>query len=312
MFVVEFPSGGKPKKIKSTHLQLVDSPKLSLGTKSVVVAKPNPADAQLVPQQHTPRVAVCNAYPYHSPLQAFLLSADGDNYMELFKGLPFQGCTDVDLPEGSNNATIEFTIEKLQVGRQSLSGVAALKNPATAMVLVVYRKDPNTLKAAVLANTVTPRNDLYTLLVFNAYRGADLFELRANRNGIVQELKLNKAYKLNKEQHLALTLTNGFHDLNVAFQPKKHRIYAAVCTGVAEGLKGEPRNLGLVVHELGDWTTSEEMGDDAKAPPPPPKVAAIQEEEPQDSSDSTVDAPPKKPAATSLIARVVANIESIL
>lgn len=304
-YVVEFSAGSKPKKIKESHLKIVDTPKMSLGAQAAVVTKPKPK------QQ---RLAVCNAYPYNAPLGAFLLSPDGDSYIELFTGIPYQGCTDVDLPDGAQNATLEFTIDKLQVARQSLKGTKALKNPETSLVLVVYRKDPNTLKAAVLANTVTPRPEVYTLLVFNAYRGADLFELRANRGGLVQELKLNKAYRLNKEQHLDLTLTNGFHDLNLAFEPRKGRIYAAVCTGVAEGLKGEPRNLGFVVHELGDWTASEQMSDDAKqqqvntAPP----VLALQEEESQDSQTEPDNAPPKKSAAVAVPAQVFALLLGVV
>jgi len=298
-YIVEFPSGGKPKKIKASHLKVVDTPKMSLGSKAALV-KPNQAVAQPKPQK---RVSICNAYPDNGALTVFLLSPDGDNYMMLFTGLPYQQCNDVDLPDGANNATLEFTIDKFQVARQSLKGAKALKDPAASLVLVVYRKGPNTLKAAVLANTVTPRNDLYTLLMFNAYRGTDLFEMRANRGGIVQELKLNKAYRLNKEQHLAMTLTNGFHDLNIAFEPKKGRVYMAVCTGVAEGLKGQPRNLGFVLHEVGDWTASEEMSDDAKEKEvnTPPPVAALQEEEPQ---DSTVDVQAEKSAGTALVGQV--------
>jgi hypothetical protein len=298
-YIVEFSSVSKPKKIKESHLKLVDTPKMSLGSKSVTVTKPSQGVTQ-TSQSKLPRASVCNAYADHASMSVFLVSADGDSYMQLFGGLPYQGCTDVDLPDGANNATLEFVIDKFQVARQSLKGAKALKNPSTSLVLVVYRKSPNTLKAAVLANTVSPRDDLYTLLMFNAYRGTDLFEMRANRGGIVQELKLNKAYRLNKEQHLALTLTNGFHDLNLAFQPKKGRVYAAVCTGVAEGLKGEPRNLGIVVHELGDWTASEEMSDDAKEKEvnTPPPIAAIQEEEPQDTAE---DSKPKKSGATNLV-----------
>lgn len=302
-YIVEFASGGKPKKIKESHLKLVDAPKMSLGSKSVTVS--TPTKVTQATQSRLPRASVCNAYADHASMSVFLLSADGDSYMQLFGGLPYQGCTDVDLPDDASNATLEFVIDKFQVARQSLKGVKALKNPSTSLVLVAYRKGPNTLKAAVLANTVTRRDDLYTLLMFNAYRGTDLFEMRANRGGIVQELKLNKAYRLNKEQHFALTLTNGFHDLNLAFQPKKGRVYAAVCTGVAEGLKGEPRNLGIVVHELGDWTASEEMSDDAKEKEvnTPPPVAAIQEEEPQDTAE---DSEPKKSGATALVGRFFA------
>lgn len=304
-YIVEFPSGGKPKKIKVSHLKVIDTPKMSLGSKSAVVTRPHEAEKQALP-----KVAVCNAYPDRAPLSVFLLSGDGEDYMQLFGGLPYQGCSDVDLPDGASNATLEFVIDKFQVGRQSLKGTQALKNPSTSLVLVVYRKGPNTLKAAVLANTVTPRDDLYTLLMFNAYRGTDLFELRANRGGIVQELKLNKAYRLNKEQHLALTLTNGFHDLNLAFQPKKGRVYAAVCTGVAEGLKGEPRNLGFVLHELGDWTASEEMSDDAqKQVSTPAPVAALQEEEPQDNAE---DLQPKKSVAAALVGQVFASFLGVI
>ena len=33
----------------------------------------------------------------------------------------------------------------------------------------------------------------------------------------------------------------------------------SLSTGVDEGLRGEPRNVGLVAHEIGTWTSSEEM-----------------------------------------------------
>jgi hypothetical protein len=300
-YVVEFATGGKPKKIKESHLKIIDTPQLSLGSTGALVT----SQAEK-PQQ---RVSVCNAYPYNAPLGAFLLSPDGSSYMELFTGIPYQGCTDVNLPEGSHNSTLEFTIDKYQVAKQSLKPTTALKNPSTQLVLVVYRKNPNTLKAAVLANTVTPRKEVYTLLVFNAYRGTDLFELRANRGGIVQELKLNKAYRLSKEQHMAMTLTNGFHDLNLAFQPKKGRVYAAVCTGVAEGLKGEPRNLGFVVHELGDWTASEEMSDQEKETTTLAPVAALQEDQPQ---DEPADSKPEKSTAIAMVGKALAPLLTVI
>jgi hypothetical protein len=304
-YICEFPSGGKPKKIKASHLKIIDTPKMSLGSTAAVVTKATP------PLKRLPRVSVCNAYADSAPLGAFLLSPDGESYMQLFTGIRYQDCTDVDLPDNSQNGTLEFTIDKFQVARQSLKPTTALKNPETSLVLVVYRKNPNTLKAAVLANTVTPHKEVYTVLVFNAYRGTDLFELRANRGGIVQQLKLNKAYKLNREQHLALTLTNGFHDLKMAFEPRKGRVYAAVCTGVAEGLKGQPRNLGFVIHELGDWTASQEMSDDQKEQTTTtlPPVAALQEEEPQ---DEPVDSQPKKSAAPALVGQVFAPLLGVI
>merc|ERR1719487_2517099 len=75
----------------------------------------------------------------------------------------------------------------------------------------------------------------------------------------MDQMKWNKEYRLNKEEQLDLTLTDGFGKLNMGFDPQNGKVYCAIATGIDAGLKGEPRNLGLVVHELGAFTAAEEM-----------------------------------------------------
>lgn len=66
-----------------------------------------------------------------------------------------------------------------------------------------------------------------------------------------------------------------------------------MATGVDQGLRGEPRNVGLVAHEIGAWTSSEEMVDPdgseegASAPAPEQVSEAKQGNEARDSAPAS-------------------------
>lgn len=52
---------------------------------------------------------------------------------------------------------------------------------------------------------------------------------------------------------------DGVEKIHMSFEPSFSRTYCVVATGAEMGLRGEPKNPGLIVHELGDWTSAEEF-----------------------------------------------------
>jgi hypothetical protein len=222
-----------------------------------------PAQEQVAGKASLPAVAICNAYSSHSPLQAFAISQDGSQYTEVAHSLPFQACQDIDeFPE--ETGTISFVVERLQVARAAYN--ATRLGPGRGLEMVLHRYDVNSLKGKV-SELIYKTNDAaaYYLNVVNAYAGSRLLELHVNRGSLEQTLPLDvdKTYRLDREQMMQLMLTDGMQHLRLSFQPRKSRTYTIITTGVDVGVRGEPENVGLVAHELGAWTSAEEMSDDA-------------------------------------------------
>jgi hypothetical protein len=223
-------------------------------------------------------MSICNAYASHSPLSAFAVSEDGSQYTEIIHGLPFQACQDLeDFPE--KVGTVSFVVDKLQVVKGAFNASRIGANHGLEMV--VYRNDVNSLKAKIhetVYNTADPK--AYYLSVVNAYAGSRLLELHVKRGAMEEKLPLSiaKTYRLDREQFLQLKLTDGTQHLLTSFEPRRSRTYTVIATGVDMGLRGEPQAVGLVTHELGAWTTSEEMSDDTAAqaaPPGPPSPPVL-------------------------------------
>lgn len=207
------------------------------------------------------KLSVCNAYPFHTGMSGFVLAPDGTQYADLFQNLKYQSCKEVTLP--SQAGTLQFAVGKMQVASRKFNTTKLPKR--TQLLVAVYRDDPNSLKAGLRLKAVNPNPRAYTMLVFNGYTGSKLINLRAARGDMVMDqMKWNKEYRLNKEEQMDLTLTDGFGKLNVGFDPQNGKVYCAIATGIDPGLKGEPRNLGLVVHELGAFTAAEEMSGDGQ------------------------------------------------
>ena len=91
------------------------------------------------------------------------------------------------------------------------------------------------------------------------YAGSRLMQLHVKRGNYVQQIPLSKTFRLNRKQPITLMLTDGFQKQQRGFLPALAKTYSIVTTGVDAGLRGEPRNVGRVAHELGGWTSSEEM-----------------------------------------------------
>merc|ERR1719473_305831 len=137
----------------------------------------------------------------------------------------------------STSGTLQFAVDKMQLASSKFD-TTKLPNQ-TMLVVAVYRRDTNSLKAGLRLKAVTPRPNSYTLLVFNGYVGSKLINLRASRGTmLMDELKWNRAYKLTKEEQMDLTLTDGFGRLNLGFDPHKGKMYCVMATGIDAGLKG--------------------------------------------------------------------------
>jgi len=274
-YVVQIPDGTL-KRVKSAHLADLVVPDASSAT-STGDGTDTDAAVPAVVQPHVatatqPRMSVCNGYAKHSPLQVFAISPDGSQYNEVVNGLAFQSCTDVkDFPVDAGS--LSFVIDRLQVARVACNGT--ILGPTRGLELVVYRNDVNSLKAKVHQNIMEiSETKFYHLNIVNAYAGGKLLELKVKRGNFDEQLALDKTYRLNKAQPIQLSLSDGFQKLNLGFDPQMARTYTVVLTGVDMGLRGEPRNVGLVAHEAGGWTSFEEMSG-SDGPPPVPLTPPV-------------------------------------
>lgn len=204
-------------------------------------------------------LSVCNAYTAIEPLQVFALLQGtrmrrGQRYAQLGKGLEFQTCSDLqNLPPSAIG--LAFISGRFQVARMVLER----NKPRSGVEVTIFRTDKNSLKATVHEDRIEradPR--AYYLHVINGYAGSKSLDLVIQRGKYRQALPMGKTYRLSQEQLIGLTLTDGSHNLQLSFQPRRSRSYCIVATGAEAGVRGVPRNMGLIAHELGAWTTSEE------------------------------------------------------
>eukprot|EP00929_Paragymnodinium_shiwhaense_P111633 TRINITY_DN79978_c0_g1_i1.p1 TRINITY_DN79978_c0_g1~~TRINITY_DN79978_c0_g1_i1.p1 ORF type:complete len:733 (-),score=174.96 TRINITY_DN79978_c0_g1_i1:103-2301(-) len=255
-YVVALENGG-PRKIRPENLALQKNSTHQAAVSGLLGV----ASVRKVESSPDTRMAVCNAYASRAPMQVFALK-DGPQkkkrYTQVARNVAYQECADIrDFPyaEGS----LSFVIGRYTVGRyQSLN--ASRLGSSHGLELTVYRPSVNSLKATVHENVVQ-LSDLkaYHLNVVDAYAGAKHLELHVKRGTFVQKLSLNSTFRLSREQQLTFTLSDGTQHLHLSFQPRRSRTYTVMVTGTDMGLRGEPRNVGLVAHELGAWTSSEEL-----------------------------------------------------
>jgi len=242
-----------------------------------------------------PMLSVCNAYTAIEPLQVFALLQGtrmrrGQRYAQLGKGLEFQTCSDLqNLPPGITG--LAFVSGRFQVARMVLQR----NKPRTGVEVTVFRTDKNSLKATVQEDRIE-RSDprAYYLHVINGYAGSKTLELVIERGAYRQALPMGKTYKLTQEQLIGLTLTDGSRNLQLSFQPRRSRSYSIIATGAEAGVRGVPRNMGLVAHELGAWTTSEEAAQEdqnsnpaqVSSPSLPPDSSALSAPHPTTGTSS--------------------------
>lgn len=294
-YVVKVPGNPRLKRIKAENLADVAAtepvaPPVVAAVAQVVGA---PVVQSNVPQKGLgQKLSVCNGYATHSPIQVFTVSGDGKHYTHVVKDLEFQSCSDVENLPANKGGSLVFVIGKFQVARKSFD--FSTLTPGQGLELVVFRNNPNSLKAVVHENPVEiGDSEAYYLHIVNAYAGRKPLELHVQRGKFLQKLPLDKTYRLDREQTINMVLSDGSRKLRLAFQPRKARTYCVMATGVDEGLRGEPRNVGLVAHEIGAWTSSEEMVSEASpSPPAPGSPAAVG----QSSSEDAEEAPDAEPA----------------
>jgi len=265
-YVVKVPGIKRLKRIKVGNLEDVASTEPVASP--VVAAVANVVGAPALPgvqQKSGHQLSVCNAYATHSPIQVFAVSADGKHYTHVVKSLDFQSCSDIDDLGSDKAASLAFIIGKFQVAKK----VVDFSNltPGQGLELVVFRKDQNSLQAAVHENPVEiGDNEAYYLHIVNAYAGRKSLELHVQRGKFLKKLPLDKTFRLSTTQSINMVLSDGSQKLRLGFQPHRAKTYTVMTTGVDEGLRGEPRNVGLVAHEIGAWTSSEEMVPDSTGP----------------------------------------------
>mmetsp|Transcript_118956 Transcript_118956/g.237111 ORF Transcript_118956/g.237111 Transcript_118956/m.237111 type:complete len:605 (+) Transcript_118956:133-1947(+) len=248
-YIVQLASG-ELKRVKGSHL----APVHLAGT-----VQPRPREGMVISMP--PMLCVCNAYTASEPLQVFALLQGvrmrrGQRYAQVIKDLEFQTCRDLQtLPPGATG--LAFISGRLQVGRM----VLGRNQPRNGVEVTIFRADKNTLKATIREDRIERADPgAYYLHVVNGYAGSKTLGLVIERGAYRQSLPMDKTYKLTQEQLIGLTLTDGSHNLQLSFQPRRSRSYCIIATGAEAGVRGVPRNMGIVAHELGTWTTSEESG----------------------------------------------------
>jgi hypothetical protein len=249
------------------------------------------------PPPPPPRYSVCNAYTEQASLQVFAIpegEPSGNShhkYVRVVRDLPFQDCSDVqDVP--FSKGSLAFAVGRMEVARIPFNTTepAALHG----LELTVFRSDVNKLKASVHQNAVNLEDSgAYYLHVVNAYAGSKLLELRVRRGAFTKTLPLDTTYRLNRYAPISLMLTDGFRRLRLGFQPQPGKTYCVVTTGTDPGFHGEPRSVGLLAHELGAWTASEEMpGEGPRLAP-----AAHEEQAPMDAGPDASASPAEEGGA---------------
>lgn len=216
------------------------------------------ASAPIAKQASGHQVSVCNAYATHSPIQVFAVSSDGKHYTHVVKNLDFQSCSDVDDLAADQVKSLIYIVGKFQIAKKAID--LSVLSPGQGLELVVFRKDQNSLQATVHENPVEiGDNEAYYLHIVNAYAGRKNLELHVQRGKFLKKLPLDRTFRLSTAKAINMVLSDGSQKLRLAFQPRLAKTYCIMTTGVDEGLRGEPRNVGLVAHEIGTWTSSEEM-----------------------------------------------------
>jgi len=226
---------------------------------------PATALAASAPAGSWPRLSVCNAFAVTSPVQLVAIVnatsvRGGHKYVSVAPNLAFQAC--IDIPE-LPNATVglAFLVARLQVARLTLNETLQ-RDPWRGLELTIFRSSADSMKASVRQSRVSFRDPAaYYLHVVNGYVGQRLLDIRVQRGSYDKSLVMDRTYRLSREEPIRLTLTDGFQQLHLSFQPRRSRTYCIVTTGVdIGGLQGDVRPMGLLAHEVGAWTASEELG----------------------------------------------------
>jgi len=282
-YVIQVPGVKRLKRIRVNNLADVASSEPTVAP-PVVAAIANVVGNGATPGVQKPQsgrqLSVCNAYATHSPIQVFAVSGDGKNYTHVVKDLDFQACSDIDSLPSEKVGALAFILGKFQVAKKTVD--FATLTPGQGMELVVFRKDPNSLQAVVNENPIEiGDSEAYYVHVVNAYAGSRHLELRVQRGKFLQKLPLDRTFRLSTTKAINMVLSDGTQKLRLNFQPRRSKTYTIMATGVDQGLRGEPRNVGLVAHEIGAWTSSEEMvnpdGSDQAEPAPAPEHIADKE-----------------------------------
>jgi hypothetical protein len=306
-YIVKIPGISRLKRIRVDNLEDVASSEPTTPS-PIVAAAANIVGAPSVAGSHSGsghQLSICNAYATHSPIQVFAVSSDGKHYTHIVKGLDFQSCSDVDNLDSDKVASLAFIIGKFQVAKKVVD--FSTLTPGQGLELVVFRKDQNSLQALVHENPVEiGDNEAYYLHIVNAYAGRKSLELHVQRGKFLKKLPLDKTFRLATTQAINMVLSDGSQKLRLAFQPRRAKTYCIMTTGVDTGLRGEARPVGIVAHEIGAWTSSEEMvNEDSNS------AATGQNEGSADgnSNDEVEDAPEKSAPAHPLgLASVIGRL----
>jgi len=251
------------KRLKRIHVKnLVDVAASEPVAAPIVAAVAGVDGAPAAPATPSaPHLSVCNAYATRAPMQVFAVSSDGKHYTHVVKSLDFQECQDVDNLPAGQVGSFAFILGKFQVAKKVIDFSSLTQGQG--LELVVSRKDINSLQADVHENPVEIGDkEAYYLHIVNAYAGRKSLELHVQRGKFMQKLPLGKTFRLSTIKPLKMVLSDGTQKLKLAFQPQHAKTYCIMTTGVDAGLKGEPRNVGLLAHEIGAWTSSEEMANE--------------------------------------------------
>lgn len=246
-------SGGELKRVRAVHLGPLQ-PEAAHDLKMAPKAEPLPS------------LTICNAYAATTPLQVFAASEGrvrgGHSRVQVARHLEFQACTDVkNLPQAATS--LAFVAGKHEVAHLPLNGSL----PQRGLEVTVFRASPDS-KQASIDSRVVELSDIgnFHVNVVNAYAGSRSLELSMRQGRSVQQLPMGKSYRLSKEEMVELTLTDGLGQLRLSFQPRRSRSYCVVAVGLEGGEQEEEEgeevwSVGLLAHEVGAWTMSEDLGD---------------------------------------------------
>eukprot|EP00441_Pelagodinium_beii_P020723 CAMPEP_0197658012 /NCGR_PEP_ID=MMETSP1338-20131121/44976_1 /TAXON_ID=43686 ORGANISM="Pelagodinium beii, Strain RCC1491" /NCGR_SAMPLE_ID=MMETSP1338 /ASSEMBLY_ACC=CAM_ASM_000754 /LENGTH=550 /DNA_ID=CAMNT_0043234507 /DNA_START=130 /DNA_END=1782 /DNA_ORIENTATION=+ len=217
--------------------------------------KVDEAHLQATNEAIMPKLSICNAYgPKRSSLK---VSAQEDSEEpKVLHVLPFHSCIDFEeLPY--QRGSISFSASGQEVARFPFDSHELEKKGSE---VTVYRTDTASPKASLHQNAIEfAEQDAYFLHLVNAYVGSKPSQLSVQRGGVTKVLALDRSYRMDKEEVITLSIADGQRRLKLAFKPQKSRTYCVVMTGGDATDKDDAHSSGLVLHELGAWTSAEEL-----------------------------------------------------
>ncbi|CAJ1460772.1 unnamed protein product [Effrenium voratum] len=231
-----------------------DSGRYTVKLPDGAVRKVEAAKLEETDQAPPPRISVCNVFGRHKKLKVVVQSEDA-SHSKAIGTLDFQACEDLkELAFEKGN--VLFMMGSKEVARAAFDLPALGKGRGAELTVAPFQDDHH--KARVHKNVVElDDGQAYYLHLVDAHAGPRRAKLSVQRGLTAKVLPLDKSYRLERVEDMALTLTDGAKRVKLAFKPQKARTYCAIVTGSETS-----DNAGLVLHKLGEWTSAGQLSDE--------------------------------------------------